>query len=160
MLKILNDEREDEPELQAPLCVAIVIHDVSKKDGGGYNFKETGDSIEIVLAPDPDDLGAEAFEIMRAWVKLISCEIGMSMSVSMTDTYIGVCLSRRRHNHKKREKFASTLVDRCGRGDFDFRSVTDNGTMRRMTPDTMHILCKLLSMQIMTGLATGYDVVL
>jgi hypothetical protein len=40
MLKYLNDERGDELELKAPLCVAIVIHDVSKKEGGGYNFKK------------------------------------------------------------------------------------------------------------------------
>lgn len=39
MLKYLNDERDDEPNLRAPLCVAIVIHDVSKKEGGGYDFK-------------------------------------------------------------------------------------------------------------------------
>ncbi|RDD72889.1 hypothetical protein [Paracoccus versutus] len=158
MLKFLNDEREDEPNLQAPLCLAIFIHDVSKKSDGGYNFKKSGDSIEILMTPDPDDLAAETFEIMRDWVKRMSCEIGMSMSVSLTDTYIGVCLSRRRPNHKKREKFAATLIDRCGRGDFDFRSVTDNGTMRRLTPDDMQIQINVLSMQIMIGLATGYNV--
>lgn len=157
MLKFLDDER-DGPQIQAPLCVAIVIHDVSKKEDGGYNFKKSGDSIEILMTPDPDDLAAETFEIMRDWVKRMSCEIGMSMSVSLTDTYIGVCLSRRRPNHKKREKFAATLIDRCGRGDFDFRSVTDNGTMRRLTPDDMQIQINVLSMQIMIGLATGYDV--
>lgn len=110
------------------------------------------------MTPDPDDLEAESFEIMRSWVKQMSCETGMSVSVSLTDTYIGVCLSRRRPNRKKREKFAATLIDRCGRGDFDFRVITENGTMRCLTPDAMHIPLNVLSMQIMIGLATGYDV--
>lgn len=159
MLNYLDDEQAAAVELKEPLFFVAVIRG-AQKTSTGIRFKKTNENLSVMSNPDqsgfPHDLAVELVVLARR----LSDNCGHSVSVSLTDGYLGVCLSRKRSNPKKCAHAADRLVHRAKSGDFDFRVVGDDGSMRHVRHEALSTHCAILEAQVMAALMSGYDVTL